>query len=205
MIYGSIDKLKMEYAAELVATLSYAILHAGDSIGFAFFNDKIIKSEPPSIGFKQYYKFMKCLVDPNQYGGNCDLSQALKFLISYLKEYSIVIIVSDFIGLKENWQSYVRIISKKYDLIGIMIRDPRDENLPEYNGQVVFSDIFSARQLIVNVNLVRENYAKYVALQEQEIEKAFIDSKSDFIKLTTDRPFIKPISDLFLRRANRHR
>ena len=35
MVYGSTDKLKMEYAAEIVATLSYTILQAGDSISFA--------------------------------------------------------------------------------------------------------------------------------------------------------------------------
>ena len=44
MVYGSIDKLKIEYVAELAAALSYVVLNAGDSVGFALFNDKIVKN-----------------------------------------------------------------------------------------------------------------------------------------------------------------
>ena len=39
MVYSTTDKLKVEYMAELVATLSYVILSAGDSVGFALFID----------------------------------------------------------------------------------------------------------------------------------------------------------------------
>jgi len=38
-----------EYAAEIVASLSYVMLQAGDSVGFALFNDKIVEK------FKQIY------------------------------------------------------------------------------------------------------------------------------------------------------
>lgn len=46
MIFASTDKLKAEYCAELVATLSYGVLAAQDSVGLAMFNDKIAKSIP---------------------------------------------------------------------------------------------------------------------------------------------------------------
>ena len=41
MSFASIDKLKNEYAAELVASLSFAAIQAGDSVGLVMFNDKI--------------------------------------------------------------------------------------------------------------------------------------------------------------------
>src|SRR3989338_7011118 len=55
MVYGSIDKLKVEYAAEVAAALSYVILNSGDSMGFALFNDKIVKNVLPAQGVVQYH------------------------------------------------------------------------------------------------------------------------------------------------------
>jgi len=42
MVYGSIDKLKIEYVGELTAALSFVVLNAGDSVGFALFSDRIV-------------------------------------------------------------------------------------------------------------------------------------------------------------------
>ena len=86
-----------------------------------------------------------------------------------------------------------------------MIRDPIDKTLPEYNGQAVLSDIYSDRQIIVNVESIRDQYTSFVQAQEREVSQAFVESKADFVELTTDKPFIKPISDLFLRRAKKIR
>jgi len=205
MIYGSIDKLKIEYAVELIATLSYTILQAGDSISFALFSDKIVRHEPQTIGFKQYYKLIRTMLDTKYYGGNYDINEALKFTMAYLKEFSIVIIVSDFIGLKNDWKHYIRLVGKKFDLIGIMIRDPRDKVLPDYDGKAILGDMHSDRQLIVDINAISGDYTKYVEAREREIKNTFIESKSDFIELTTDKPFVKPVTDLFLRRAKRLR
>jgi len=205
MIYGSIDKLKIEYAIELVAALSYTILQAGDSVGFALFSDKVLRYDPPKSGAKQYYSLARSLVDVSNYGGNYDLVEALKFTMSFLKEFSIVMIVSDFIGLKNDWKHYINIAAQKYDLIGIMIRDPIDKELPDYNGQVIFGDIFSNKHLIANINSVREDYAKYAQHMEEEISDTFVNAGSDFVELTTDKPFIKPVTDLFLRRTNKIR
>ena len=38
MLFGSTERLKCEYAAELAAALSYIVLAAGDRIGFCFFS-----------------------------------------------------------------------------------------------------------------------------------------------------------------------
>ena len=125
MVYGSIDKLKMEYAGELAAALSYVVLNAGDSVGFALFNDKIVKNVPPIIGPMQYHNLVTALVNPNHYGGKYNLDEALKFILAFLKQASIVIIISDFIGLKNDWERYIRVVSKKFDLIG---KGPKRQN-----------------------------------------------------------------------------
>ena len=205
MLYSTLDKLKIEYSAELIATLSYTILQAGDSVGFALFNDKVIRQQPPKAGARQYYNVVRTLADTSHYGGAYDLCEALKFTMAFLKEFSVVIIISDFIGLKNDWKHYLKLVGKKFDLIGIMIRDPRDKFLPDYDGQAILGDMYSDKQLVVNINSISGDYTRYVEAREREIKSAFIDSKSDFIELTTDKPFLKPVTDLLLRRAKRTR
>ena len=205
MVYGTIDKLKMEYAGEIAAAISYSVLQAGDGIGFVMFNDKIVKAKPPETGVIQYQNFIKALVNPNNYGGKYDLNEALKYVLAFLKEDSIVIIISDFIGLKKEWEKYIKIISRKYDLIGVMIRDPRDRTLPDYSGQAVIEDPYSGRQLLVRPEFIEEDYKKYVLKEEQTIRKVFFEADADFVELTTDKTFVEPLTNLFKKRAGRHR
>ena len=201
MIYSSTEKLKIEYACEIAVALSYVVLNAGDSIGFALFNDKIIKMSPPKTGFTQYNNLVRALVNPNLYGGKYDLNQALKFILAYLKEASIVIIISDFIGLKNDWERYLKMVSKKFDVIGIMIRDPLDRELPSYNGQAIFEDPYSGRQILVNPATIGDDYRRDAIRQEQIIKNAFLKANSNFIELMTDKSYVEPLTNLFLRRT----
>ena len=201
MVFGSTPKLKNEYAAELAAALCYTSLEAGDSVGYALFSDKIVKKMPPKLGPQQYYSLSKIIVNPSIYGGGVNFGNALKFLLTYLKQASIVIIISDFIGLKGDWQHYLKIIAHKFDTIGMMVRDPHDKYLPDVKGNIVFQDPFSEKQLVINVESARDDYRRYVARQEAMVRDTFLKSRADFLSLTTDKPFIKPIMDFFIRRT----
>jgi len=201
MVFGSTPKLKNDYAAELTSALYYAAVRASDAVGFALFNDKVTKKLYPSMGDKQYYIFLKNISNTINYGGKYNFINAIKFLMTYLKESSVVIIISDFIGLKGPWQHYLKIASSKFDLIGIMVRDPRDKVLPKINDYMVFSGPFSDTQTAVNIDKVRDKYRQYVARQEKMIHDEFVKANAGFLSLTTDKPFTKSLMDFFMRRA----
>lgn len=203
MVYGTGSKLKVEYAAEIASTLSFVILNAGDSVGFALFNDKVIFSVLPVAGYKQQNILLKSIVNPSNYGGNYDLNEALKYTISKLKQASVVIIISDFIGLKAGWENYVRMLSKRFDVIGIMVRDPCDRNLPDYSGNVVLSDPFSDENITVNTSDISESYRRHVMRQEDDIKRTFLIANADFASVSTDEQFLKPLSNLFMKRSKR--
>lgn len=203
MVYGSIDKLKMEYAAEIAASLSYAVINAGDSIGFALFSDRITRSMLPSPGVMQYHNLVETLVNPSYYGGKYDLEEALKYVLASLNQSSILILITDFIGLKNNWEEYIKMAAKKFDLIGVMIKDPNDRTLPDYAGQVILEDPFSSKQILVNPGAVSAAYKDYAVRQEQIIKNTFLNAGADFLELTTNESFVKPIINFFIRRSKR--
>jgi len=201
MIFGSTEKLKMEYAAELAAAFAFFILEAGDKAGLIMFSDKITRMIPPGPGKKQFYIIMNSLVNAELYGGGYDLQKAINFVMKTSKERGLIVIISDFIGLKGDWQKSLKMASARFDIIGAMVRDPRDEFMPEEDlGQFVLQNPYSDSMLLVQPKKIVEEYRNYVQREEFMLNKAFLESNLDLLKLSTAEPFIKPLIEFFMRR-----
>ncbi|MFH1399335.1 MAG: DUF58 domain-containing protein [Candidatus Woesearchaeota archaeon] len=200
MIFSSTDKLKCEYAAELVATLAYGIIETGDSAGLCMFTDKIAKLIPGNVGMNQFYRITRSLSNPEHYGGNFDFNYAMRYTTNFLKRGSVVFIVSDFIGLKPEWERYFQIMASKYEIIGIMIRDPRDNLLPGDAGQYVVADPYSEHDILIDTKLIKGKYDVMAKQQVEQVKAVFTKIGADFIMLNTEDNFIYPILKLFRRR-----
>ena len=203
MVYGSTKLLKMEYAAHLTASLFYVIIGAGDNAGFALYSDRVVAKQAPTRGKDAFYKLSSALLDINNYGGRADLGEAIKLSLAFLKQNDIMIIISDFIGLKPGWEQTLKIAAQKYELIAIMVRDPNDRTLPIGVGQVAIESPFSSKQLLIQPELVKTQYERYVKEEERQVKDKFIQMKADVLTLQTDEPYIKPISRFFKAREAR--
>mgnify|MGYP001594638717 CR=1 FL=1 len=206
MLFGSRDKIKAQYAAELVASMSFAIIHSSDSVGFGMFNKGIVKNFLPASGEKQYYNILNNLVDLNLYGNGFDLAKPLKYYTEVLPRGSLFFIVSDFIGLKgDEWIKALRIACRKLDTIGIMIRDVRDRQLPEGYSEIVLESPEDDRKKIVNPAAIKHAYESYVKREEERIVEVFSQSGGEFLLLTTDMNFVNIIIKMFKRRVLKYR
>ena len=202
MLFGSTHKLKAEYIIELTASLSHAILEAGDNVGLALYSDDVKEDVLPSRGKAQFYTLSRILLNPEYYEGNeFDLKKATKFIFNYLKKSAVVIIISDFLNWKDDWESSLELLTTKFDVICIMTRDPRDRILPEDVGQVVVQDPKTGKTLLVEPDLIKQSYEHYVKEQEIKIKKILFKTNIDFVDISTDKSFVKPIINLFLKRA----
>ncbi|MAG50256.1 hypothetical protein CL621_01285 [archaeon] len=205
MVFTSTGQLKNVYAINLIASLTYAILHAGDKVGCALFNDKITKTIIPKSGEQQFYLITSPLIDPKTYGGNYNLSAALNSLLESIPRHSLVFVISDFIGLKEDWEKSLKLAAPQFDIIGLMIRDPRDEKLPEEPYQVVISDPYSGRKMVVDLKKMYKKYLEYVTQEEKKIRKVFQEANADFLKIVTNESFIPKLINLFNMRMRKWR
>lgn len=197
MVFGSTDKLKNEYAAEFVASLSNFILQAGDNVGLIMFNDRIVNTLVAGGGTSQFYLMMRSLVNPVFYGGGYNLTQAISFLMKMSKRRGLLFIVSDFIGLEQGWERSVMLASTMFDVVGVMVRDPRDRELPKGVGQVVISNPFTGKTMLIDPDEVGDDYKRYAMMQEARIRNAFRANNADLIELVTDKPFLKPLINFF--------
>lgn len=201
MVCSSTKKLKSEYAAEFVASFAYVMLNAGDSVGFALFNDSIIKEVIPSRRKHQFYALLKNLANPTFYGGGYDLANSLKFTMASLPSYSVLIIVSDFIGLTGEWERYLKVAAEKFDVICVRVMDPVDRVLPADTHQVMLRDPISGKQLLISPNQIRGRYKKYIEDYTKKLKEVFLRSNCDFMDLSTDKSFVEELIKFFEKRT----
>jgi len=207
MLFGTRDKIKAQYVAELVASMSFAIIHSSDSVGLGMFNKNLVRNFLPASGEKQYYNILSNLVDLNLYGNGFDLAKPLKYYTGVLPRGSLFFIVSDFIGLRgDEWIKNLRIACRKMDVIGIMVRDIRDRLLPEGYSEIVLESPEDDRKKIVNPAAIKHAYESYVKREEERITEIFSESGAgEFLLLTTDLDFVHPLIKLFRRRTSKYR
>lgn len=203
MNFGTQNKIKREFAGIIAGAIVSAGIEIGDNVGFCMYSDTIKKFLEPSNDETQYYRALELIVNEDLYGGKCNLDKVLRFILNNVKENTILFLISDFIGVGEEWEDSIKMVSSKLnDIMGIMVRDLRDEFLPKGSGNFRFRDPYTDRTLIVNLDKAKEKYEKMAKDQSDHIKHVFRRSNAGFVKVFTHEEFVKVlVKELTLRRV----
>ena len=199
MLLGSTQKLKCEYAAELVSSFSHTILKTGDFVGVTLFSDKIMKRIPPITGMKQFQIISEALSNLSYYGGGSNIKKVLEHALKNFDNNSLVILISDFIN-PENYLEELKFAAVKFDLIGMMIRDPIDVELPDGEGQVLIEDSATGERMLISPAKYKSIYAREAKKEISKINHTFRNIGADFLYLNTNKSFIEELVMFFQRR-----
>ncbi|MCD4759336.1 DUF58 domain-containing protein [archaeon] len=204
MLFGSHKKLKAHYGAEFILALAGAAIESDYNVGLICFNNKIQKYFEPSSAGTQVGLFFDVLGNHATYGGEYDLVRVLEFIDATLSPGNVVVIVSDFLGNKipfDSFKNQFKQLSVKFDVISVILRDPRDEFMPSDNINIVVSDPQGKRDVLFNPAQIKHEYESYAKEQKIELRKFLKDVKSNVIELYTDKSFIDPTISFFMGRG----
>jgi uncharacterized protein (DUF58 family) len=202
LVFGSVEKTKQQIAAEISAILAFSALKNNDKVGLILFTDQIEKFVPPRKGKSHALRIIREVLSFEPQGNKTNIRQALEYFNHTIKKKAIVFLISDYID--GGYEKILRIVGKKHDLIGIVLRDIREKNLINA-GLIKFRDAEtndirfidtsdkSVRQSIVNEN------EKWIAYRRQ----LFLSSRLDSIDIETGGSYIKPLVDFFKLREKR--
>jgi uncharacterized protein (DUF58 family) len=195
MVLGSLEKLKCEYSAEVIAALAHLIVSSGDKVGFIFFNDTVKQYFPPASGLRNFYSNMDYLTNPAIYSKHSNLSSALEFVSKYVKpSVSSVILVSDFISFDEKSKTILPSVSARFETLALMIKDPLDKTLPNISEEVVIEDPKTGQQILINPQVAKNLYEKNALDQENFFRRACSQKNVDILALSTSKPFAPTLS-----------
>lgn len=204
MFFSSHGGLKCEFAAEIIYVLADAINKAGDAVGMSLAADTLRTRIRPNIGLESLSRIRNDLLDVDKYGGVFDFKKVLLSAKSFLGDKGVIFIVSDFFNLDEEWERYVHMLSEDFELIALVVRDPRDRFIPSGVGQIMLKDPYSGENIYFEANKVRKKYNEDVLKQEQYLESVFRKSRGDYLLLSSDEEdYVTKFIHFFQRRGKR--
>ncbi len=202
LMFGSFEKTKQRIAAELSAILAFSAMKNNDKVGLILFTDQIEKFVPPRKGKSHVLRIIREVLSFEPQGNKTDLKGALEYFHHTIKKKSIVFLLSDFID--KDYEKILKIIGKKHDLIGMLLEDPRERELPKV-GLMKFKDSETneIRWLDTRSRKVQDWFNNYIKDTEEFRQDLFVKSKLDVIRIDASKSYIKPLVDFFKLREKR--
>lgn len=200
--FGSVARPKIETVAEVSALLAFSAIKNNDRVGLVLFTDRIERFVPPKKGKGHVMRVVTEILNARPKGEGTDLNVALDLLGNVARRRSVAFLVSDFIA--GEYERALRVASARHDLIPVQVNDPREEELPDV-GLALFEDLETGDVIEVDTSdrTVRDVYQRRIARQRQKREELFRRLSMDHVSVQTDRDYVRPLSDLFRRRAKR--
>ena len=200
--FGTINKTKQQIAAELSAILAFSALKNNDKVGLILFTDKIEKFVPPRKGRKHVLRIIREVLSFEPEGKTTDIDTALQYFNNAIKKRSIAFLISDFID--EGYEKILRVVGKKHDLIGVVLSDRREKEIPKM-GLVKFVDVETGQQRWLNTSNkdVFELIIKMHKENEIRRKNLFLSSRLDSINIDTGEDYVKPLVQFFKMRGKR--
>jgi uncharacterized protein (DUF58 family) len=200
--FGSQTALKHEIAVEISAVLAFSAMKNNDKVGLIIFTDRIEKFVPPRKGRAHALRIVRELLSFEPTSSSTSLKASLEYLNHVQKKRGIVFVISDF--MDSGYEAALRIAGKRHDLIGIVMQDPRENELPNV-GLINLRDAESGVTRLIDTSdpKVRSLYREYTNRVQDARKSLFIKSRLDDVIVQLDQPYLKPLTDFFRLRERR--
>jgi uncharacterized protein (DUF58 family) len=225
--FGTRRADKIRVASEVAALLAFSAIRNSDRVGLILSTNKIERLVAPKKGEKHVMRVIREILgfdydgfDFGQgqggqadakkrkrapvLGAETDLKGALEALVGVARRRSIAFVVSDFFDA--GYERTLALASAKHDVVPVVLVDPRDATLPDV-GIATFEDLESGESVVVDTGdpKVRAWYASAMKKLVESRRAAFHKLGLDAVEIDTGGSFVRPIRDLFARRAKRIR
>ncbi len=218
--FGTRRAPKARVATEVAALLAFSAIRNNDRVGLILSTDRIERVVPPKNGEKHVMRVVREILGhdapkPQPFmaedgagkmplGALTDLRGMLEALVGVARRRSIAFVISDFFA--EGYERALALASAKHDVVPVVLTDPRDLELPDV-GLATFEDLESGETVVVDTSdpRVRAHHKKTMQALGDERRILFNKLGMDSVEIETSGSFVRPLRDLFARRARRVR
>jgi len=201
-VFGSRRQTKQALAAELGALLAFSAITNNDKVGLVMFSDRIELALPPRKGNRHVLRVIREILSLRPAGRGTDIPAALEHLGRVTKRRCVVFLISDF--LTPGWRRTLRVASRRYDVVAVVLEDPREAELPAV-GLVELEAAETGERYVVDTRdwRVREAYARTATVARAERDRELRATDVDAIVVGTDRPYTEALLRFFRMREHR--
>ena len=191
MFFGSRRRFKSVAAARIAALLAWSGLEQGDRIGGIVFSDEEHREIRPR---RSRHSVLRLIHEIDQFNHQLEVSspavrtdalaQALTNARRVCKHGSSIIIISDFTRMNDQALLYLQQLARYNDVIGIVISDPLEQQLPAPDLYTVTD---GERKLPINTASasIRHEYQSQYKNRRAQLEQTFGRLKCPLISIAT--------------------
>src|SRR3954466_2797220 len=214
--FGSLQRTKREFAAEIAGTLAMSAARSSDKVALLLFTDQTELYIPPRKGRRHILRLIRELLffEPKRRGTS--IAGALTFLNHVLHRRGIVFLLTDFlhssaIGVAEqvagrDTLQEIGLTNARHDLVCLHLHDPLESQLPAA-GLLTVEDAETGELLEVDSNrpAVRDKFAATNAERLANLDRALRRAGVDTLRFSTAEPFAQALQRFFETRRGRRR
>ena len=184
--FGTVRQ-KSEVMSELVASIGFSAMKNGDIFSNIIFADKLYEMSRPNKKFFAIEDILNKMDSFEMLDKKSDYKLFSDVIFKRLKRKSFLFIISDFVGDVD-----LTLLSKKHDVVALIVRDKFEEN-PKELGYLRVMDMENSEVFEGNIgtNEVRI-YTKALRENDEKLYAHFKKNSIRFSKIYTDEdPFLK--------------
>jgi uncharacterized protein (DUF58 family) len=199
--FGSQKSSKRDMVTDLGAMIAYAASNSGDKVGFLILSDTVQKVIPLRKGRNHVLRIIRDLVSTEPNAGGTALKEALDETLRVMKQSGIVFIISDF--LAKGFESPLKLLGKKHDLIVIPLSDPSEMDIPNL-GWVSIQDPETGemKALDFSRNSVRTEWSEDWKRHQQKLNQLFVASRASVVNISTREDYAEVLVRFLRKRKN---
>ncbi len=200
--FASRGQSKSEIAAEVAAQIAFSAIANNDRVGLILFSDRVEHVIPPKKGRKHVLRVVSDILSFKPKGKGTDLGAGLTYLSRIAPRKTITFLISDF--LVQQMEKPLRIVSRKHDLVPVVISDPLEEKFPKL-GLVSLEDPETGERIVVDASdpFVRSEFEKRMGGAREERRKLFKKLELDSVELKAGEDYVNAMARFFRMRARR--
>ncbi len=136
-------------ATRAAALVAWAAHHRGDRLGGIVFGDTAHREIKPRLGRRAALRFLHELVEHPDWNKTVQskdqesgepLTQAMAALRRVTRPGSLIVIISDFIGISKLTRSYLAGVARHNEVLAVFVNDPLERRLPPPGRYRLVSD-----------------------------------------------------------------
>ncbi len=201
------DREKRTVLVDFVATLARLLTRRGNRVGAMIAGGERELTIPAGGGRAQVLRLIEDLTrQPRlQAAPFTDLGPLLENAHRRIKRRSLVILISDFIGVP-GWDRSLELLNRRHELLAVRLIDPREIDLPDV-GPVLMEDAETGEQLYVDTAdaAFRKRFRAAADQREAAVAAAFRRSGVEAVTLSTDDDLVRAIVRMAMERRLRRR
>jgi uncharacterized protein (DUF58 family) len=190
---------KLHIAREICGVLAISAAKENNDIGLICFSDQKERYMKPQKGQKYAYEMILNLFKLEPKSVKTDISKMILYALQIIKRKSIIILLSDF--MDESYETHLKALSKKHDLVILRLFDRKEISLPKL-GIIPVLDKETKKTYWINTSskefrtMQKERFENIT----KTLEEVALKSNANYLAIDTEEDFVPQLIDLFRKR-----